>query len=265
MSQLMPIIEPCSTGFDAAADYYHKHAVVQRKSAKKLIHFLGEPESLPEGPILELGCGTGFLSRELMQVFPNREIILSDSSENMLKICRDYLPRLKNVQFKQWDARALSADAPVYSMTASNFVVQWIQNPGKILNHLLRITRSGGQLLAAFPGAHSFPEWKQAADELGLPCTANDLPDRENIVEALSGEDRQVSCRKEIITQQFERAGDFFRHLKETGAGYQNKSQHLEAGELKILMDYWDSRRKDGITVSWEVIYLKVKCLNHDL
>lgn len=246
--------------FGRAADYYHKNAVVQRQAAERLIASL-KPwrEILPPGPVLELGCGTGFVSIELTRLFRERALIFSDISPQMVQACRRHLEQRENIDFKIMNAENVLVDEPAYAMTISNFAAQWFQDPPYTLSRWLEATLPGGLLLAAFPGNESFPEWREHAETLGLPYTGNTLPDTEEMVIKLSSDRTQVDYYEDTVTQNFESTAGFFRHLKQIGAGQQMKGRHLTAKEVKMLMDYWDGQTTGGISVSWHVVFLAVK------
>lgn len=239
---------------------YHKNAVVQKKVAGRLIKSL-EPwkDILPPGPIIELGCGTGFLSEELLQLLPDRDCIITDASVNMIQACEQHLGNDKHVRFEKLDAESIPVDEATYAMTISSFVAQWFRDPAYTLGQWLEVTKPGGLLLAAFPGSESFPEWRKHAKTLGVPFTANLLPDTEEMVIKLSSGQTQVDYYEDTITQKFNSSGDFFRHIKQIGAGKQLNGRHLSSNEMKLLINYWNEQEEGDITVSWHVVFLAVK------
>ncbi|NQT94403.1 MAG: methyltransferase type 11, partial [Lentisphaerae bacterium] len=62
--------------FTAAAPTYEQHAEVQTRAADEVMRLL-ENISLPQR-ILELGCGTGILTRRLVAAFPDAEFTALD-------------------------------------------------------------------------------------------------------------------------------------------------------------------------------------------
>ena len=73
--------------FDKNFETYNKNAVVQKQTAETLAKFL--PENIKEYKnILELGCGTGFFTRELLKKTNSQNVVLNDFliQENILKI-----------------------------------------------------------------------------------------------------------------------------------------------------------------------------------
>jgi len=257
MSTILSEISQAATNFNQAADFYHEHAFVQPKAARQLSEFI-EQESghLPCGPVIELGCGTGFLSKNLQHIFPDRTLILSDQSPKMLEACRSHVINDNNVHFEQFDAENIPADGSTYAVSASNFVAQWFRRPAETLTDWLRATKSRGLLAAAFPGKKSFPEWQKCANELDLPFTANSLPGAGEIKKAFEHNKLEANLHQEIYTQYFEDAADFFRHLKNTGATQQKHGRHLTSKEMRTLIKHWNQQQNGAICVSWHVVFL---------
>lgn len=247
--------------FGNAASYYECYASVQKEAAERLIASL-EPWRgiLPSGPILEVGCGTGFVTEGLLELFPSREIRSVDISPEMIHFCEEKFSGIDNLTFARRDAEALTVrDQPQYAMTISGFAAQWFKDPYLTLGRFLELTKPGGLLLASFPGHECFPEWKEACVELGLPFTRNPLPDTEEMVIKMSGGPVQVDFYEDRIKQEFDSSVDFFRHIKKLGAGTQEQGRHLSPAQMKMLIDHWDSRSDGPVQVSWHVVFLAVK------
>ena len=61
--------------FSRSASTYDCHAEEQRAGAATLAKCAAEcAEDLVEGPVLEIGCGTGFLSASLAALFPRASL-----------------------------------------------------------------------------------------------------------------------------------------------------------------------------------------------
>ena len=115
--------------FSGAAEQYHEKAEIQQKVADGLISsLLPWKDTLPKGPILEVGCGTGFLSEKLIKEFPNRDIVLSDIAEGMLDFCSSRLKEegllSDNITFENINVDELIDETEKYSLIISNFAPQ---------------------------------------------------------------------------------------------------------------------------------------------
>lgn len=249
-----------SEAFGDAAPYYDEHAEVQREVADRLIASL-EPwrDILPSGPIIELGCGTGFVTKGLAELYPNREIQVTDLSDEVVEYCRKKFGEQDNLSFRVQDAEAPVTDEPHYAMTVCGFSAQWFKDPAQTLAQWLQATKPGGLLLASFPGNESFPQWRKMCEELGLPFTGNELPDVEEMVIKMSVGPAQVDYYEDTITQTYNSARDFFRELKKLGAATQREGRSLTPKELSLLTNHWDSTADGKIEVSYHTVFLAVK------
>ncbi|MDX1618622.1 MAG: methyltransferase domain-containing protein [Balneolaceae bacterium] len=252
--------DPISRNFGKSAAYYDEHAEIQREVADRLIASL-RPwlDILPRGPVLELGCGTGFVTAGLLDLFPERELVITDISPAMVDYCRRKFGERDGIAYRTLDAGQLDSNRETFAMTVSGFVAQWFEQPALTLGRCLEATKPGGLLLASFPGRESFPEWKEICLEMGLPFTGNRLPDTEELVVKLSGGPVQIDFYEDTVKQNFESSVDFFRHLKRLGAGTQREGRHLTGREMRRLIDYWDGRSEGPVEVSYHIVFVAVK------
>ncbi|MGK7371395.1 MAG: methyltransferase domain-containing protein, partial [Candidatus Halalkalibacterium sp. M3_1C_030] len=187
MGQTVPEVntlnKQVAENFGRSVSDYHKQAEVQKEVADRLIASL-EPwrDILPPGPILEVGCGTGFVTQGLVDLYPKREKIITDLSEQMVDFCKERFKSAENISFHSLNAEELEADESTYAMTVCGFAAQWFKDPALTLGRMMEATQPGGLLLASFPGNESFPEWKKHCRDLGIPFTGNALPDTEEMV-----------------------------------------------------------------------------------
>lgn len=260
ISEVQSINKDVAENFGRSVSAYHEQATVQKEVADRLIASL-KPwrDILPPGPILEVGCGTGFVTQGIVNLYPNREKVITDLSEEMVNFCRDRFQSAENISFQQLDAEQLEVDEPGYGMTVCGFAAQWFKDPALTLGKLMEATKPGGLLLASFPGSESFPEWKNYCKELGIPYTGNNLPDTEEMVIKMSTGPVQVDYYEDTVTETFPSALHFFRHLKSIGAGTRKKGRALTPAEMKMLIKHWDEQSKGDITISYHVVFLAVK------
>src|SRR5699024_2274144 len=78
--------------FGSAAPDYDQHAELRMEVADRLIASL-QPwrDIIPSGSIAELGCGTGFVTKGLAELYPQREIKAIDLSDQMVAYSREKL------------------------------------------------------------------------------------------------------------------------------------------------------------------------------
>ena len=97
--------------------------------------------------ILDVGCGSGEISRRLLQRYPNATLVGVDILEGPLyharAECAEFGPRAR---FQQGDAFALAFDSGAFDLVVCRHVTQAIPEPERMLEELARVCRSGGWL-----------------------------------------------------------------------------------------------------------------------
>lgn len=256
--------EAIASSFSECAESYERHAILQKQVAARLAAAL-EPWSrgLPDGPILEIGAGTGFFTRNLISLFPTRELTVTDLSEKMVQQCRKNLgpdAERGHLEFRKLDAELWRPGRERYALIASNFVAQWFDDPAGTLSRLCDALLPGGLLLVSCPGSESFPEWRSVCRELDLPCSANPLPAAGKMVTRLSEGPFSVDFYEEPYRSQFTDAAAFFRYLKKIGASVPMRSRPLNPRQFRQLLRSWDDTCRNGrLEVTWHLLFLAVK------
>ncbi|MEX0823809.1 MAG: methyltransferase domain-containing protein [Balneolaceae bacterium] len=252
--------ESIHKSFSESVDYYDRHAELQKDVALRLARAL-EPwqYSVPEGPILETGAGTGFFSEHLVSMFPEREVTLSDLSEAMVSKLRSKFSEKDHIKFKILDAETVDWNEDENALIAGNFVAQWFKDPSQTLSGMASSLKPGGFMLVSFPGSESYPQWKKHCLELGLPFTGNPLPDVEQIVVNLSMGPFKVDYYEDQSTQTFNDVYDFFSHLKKGGTATPRKKSGLTLKQLRLLNDHWLKKNNGKVTVHTHTAFIAVK------
>ncbi|MDJ0598197.1 MAG: methyltransferase domain-containing protein [Crocosphaera sp.] len=259
--------EKIAYNFSKGVANYLYHSQVQKQCAEKLLKLSEKyAYSIPKGLILEIGCGTGFVTQGLIQQFPNHYLDIIDISDEMLKYCDENLQipeeQKKLIQFRQVDGETIKTNPNSYAAIFSSFTVQWFQDIVNSLDRLINSLKPQGLLLIAFPNDESFPEWKNMCNELNLPFTRNQLPNTVELIKNLSIPPHKTYIYEEKVTINYKNAADFFRSLKMIGAGCNLKQQKLSIPEMKQLINYWNNQcYPKPIEVSYDVTFLIIKLI----
>lgn len=98
---------------------------------------------------IDLGCGTGELTRGLLERWPDARIVGVDSSDEMLAAAapRAVVGRLR---FVRGDARSYVPDEPP-DLIVSNAVLHWVPDHGPLLARLIAMLAPGGTLAVQMP------------------------------------------------------------------------------------------------------------------
>lgn len=167
--------------FAARAREYEAHAGLQADVARRLAGLLPAREA-PK--VLELGCGTGLLSRHLLARYPDGDFVLTDAAPAMLDECRRNLAPLgeEKVRYEVMDAGAPSGHGG-FDLIATSMTLHWVAEPLATLDRLRGFLAPAGQLLYATLGPDSFAEWRTVLATECLPSGAPYLPEIPGVVE----------------------------------------------------------------------------------
>jgi ubiquinone/menaquinone biosynthesis C-methylase UbiE len=112
--------------------------------------------AFPEGAsVLEVGCGTGAVTRELAGWPGVAEVVGLDPSPTFLRSARQHV-RLRNVRFVEGDARSLQFQDRSFDVVVFHTTLCHVPDPEVALGEAARALRSGGWL-AIFDGDYATP------------------------------------------------------------------------------------------------------------
>lgn len=246
--------------FSRHAGTYDLHAGIQVHAAEhsaQLLSMLKMKSAIPDGDILEVGCGTGLFSHKLLSQFHDRQITFSDISSEMLEACklrlRSHAGIAKNdVEFRTLDAEELEG-AERYAVIASSFAIQWFFNPIDGITRLVRALKPGGVLLFSVPGDDSCPEWRAAAHKLQVPFTRNPMPHKDDLQKLAARNTMEFRLQDHIVEETFADSASMMRSMKELGAGTQRNNLQLSCMQLRRLLKELD-RNGNPLRASYQVI-----------
>ena len=174
-----PDKKAAAKNFSQAASTYNTGASAQAQSADKLARlikrYLEKDRSIaPVEKMADLGCGTGMLSRHLVEMFPQAELTVVDIAPDMLTQCEENLDggapfRLtasakRKIRYLQADVET-EAWGTGFSLITSNYCLQWT-DPAASLKNLVPRLRSDGLFAFAVPCRGTFPELHAALREV---------------------------------------------------------------------------------------------------
>ena len=132
-------------------------------------------EPRPNMRIIDLGCGTGELTRELHEQLSAAETLGIDSSESMLQKASP----LSTLHFQLGDIASFTTDRP-FDLVFSNAALHWIPNHEQLFARLMSLLAPNGQLAVQMPANHDHPSHRLAAEvatSFGIePRTVNVQP-----------------------------------------------------------------------------------------
>lgn len=142
---------------------YHRFRDLRLRPALDLLGAVGP---LPQGDVVDLGCGSGALAAALASRFAPRALIGVDTSEPMLDRASETgcYDRLDQTDIAGWTPR--TPPALIYS----NAALQWLPDHAALLPRLARLLAPGGWLAVQMPGQNDAPShaaWRRLSGAPG--------------------------------------------------------------------------------------------------
>lgn len=204
--------------FSAAADY-DRHARVQRVVAQRLARRIAALPLHRRPHILEIGCGTGFLTEALIAEDVTGDWLITDIAPAMVERCRERIGAHADMRFAVLDGEyGDPGTGRPFDLICSNLVMQWFDDPASALGRMLGWLAPGGHYLFSTLASGSFAEWRGAHDAEGLACGTPQFPVAAEL-ERISPAERSGPLVIERLCENHENATQFLHSLKAIGAG----------------------------------------------
>lgn len=202
-----------SDAFGAAADHYDNHAGPQRWAAERVAE-----RAASFGPahrILEIGCGTGLLTRRIAERWPDAEIIATDVSPAMVATAEQRIGGA--VQFKEMDGEWPTAGDAPFDLILSSLTFQWFADLPGAVERSMKLLRPGGRLVFSTMGQRSLSAWRAAHTAFGLESGVPNYPEPEQLRDMLA-QSGAVEVVAERVALEQRGALALLRHLRGIGA-----------------------------------------------
>jgi trans-aconitate 2-methyltransferase len=128
---------------------YHKFARERFAPFDDLLALIHRRDGLR---VVDLGCGTGELTRRLADALPNSEVLGIDTSEEMLERARTH--ERPGLRFERGSIETADGE---WDLVFSNAALQWVKDHRSLLPQILSLVTPGGQLAVQVPSNHAHP------------------------------------------------------------------------------------------------------------
>ena len=154
----MPDVWTSVRDLDAAmqqrlADVLEKRGADPQQQAMRRA-FLAEVPIPREARVLDMGCGTGVLTRLLAKQPGVASVVGVDPAPALLAKARNAAAALPNVSFREGDGRSLPFDQASFDLVASDSMLSHVPAPERALEEAFLVLRPGG-CLAVFDGDYA--------------------------------------------------------------------------------------------------------------
>ena len=212
--------EQIRKNFSRSAREYEKHAVLQKSMADDLLSLL---PAIDPKKILDIGCGTGYLTGRLAEKFPAAEIVGIDIAPGMIEVAEKR--KSDHLLFRVDDGEEVKGKNE-YGLVVSNASLQWMEAP-KVFAGVAGSLETGGIFAFTTFGPGTLIELK------GRGFRVNDFPATEELEKQLKQDFGNISLSARTVRQTFKSIRDLVYHLKELGAQATDQSNKVKFPSFK--------------------------------
>jgi len=245
--------------FSAAAETYDRHARPQRSLARAVCDAL--PEVYPE-EILELGCGTGQLTRLLIDQFPDVPIDAIDVAEKMVEHSRKKFERFPQVNWIVGNAQTYRGKDP-YPLVVSSATLHWVSNLQKTFENIFQCLEKGGFFSLGMMLQGTLKELQDVREDVAPAKTApSTLPSLDEVIKSLRTAGFRLLRKKQSKEEiSYKSSIDFLRTIHEqgvTGTNITDRRIPLNRSEINRLIEIYQERyaSTNGVTATYETATL---------
>ncbi|VGO22055.1 methyltransferase [Pontiella sulfatireligans] len=234
--------------FSAAAETYDRHARPQLALAQSVLSVV--PEMYPE-QILELGSGTGQLTRLLTERFPEVPIDAVDVAEKMVLHSRAAFKRFPQIKWIVDDAQTYWG-GDRYPLIVSSSALHWVADLRATCENIFQSLEPGGTFALGMMLSGTLIELHELRQEIAPEKTPSiSLPTYEETVEALEAAGFRTERKKHSEEQiLYDGAKAFLKAIHEqgvTGGRVSAGNAPLSRTELsRLVADYQENHVADG-------------------
>lgn len=231
--------------FSRACQTYESEALVQKEVAQKLFELICLHVELGSD-ILEIGCGSGFLSKMVKNSLAPNRYILNDISENMRVHVEALLD--KQCEFVLGDAQSLEFDCKFDGVVSSS-VFQWFDRVDEFFKRVsIELNDRGYLIFSTFTPTNLF-ELRELV-KVGL-----DTPSVEELKCMLESDFEILSLQtfKKILW--FDSPLEVLRHIKRSGTNAIKPFSWSKKTLGEFVKNYEDKFSKDAkVSLTYEPI-----------
>lgn len=220
---------------------YNENAKIQKIMAEKLLSYL--PDTRFDN-ILEIGCGTGFLTELAAKKLEFKTYTAND----IVPECEGFIKNIdQKIGFTCSDIEAgLKNSTKTYDLIISNATFQWIENLEGFVSLLVSKLTRGGILLFSTFGKENF---KEIACASGKTLDYYSIPELDSMLEGL-----EHSIEEEVLVLKFSAPKAVLKHMSLTGVNA-IEAESWTKSDLRRFEEAYDSE----CSLTYNPIYVLIK------
>jgi malonyl-CoA O-methyltransferase len=248
--------------FSAASVTYDSVAALQRTVGKELLQSIDATKLT--GTLLDLGCGTGFLTGELLAHSNHETTIALDIALSMLQTTQGKLADRLNIIYLCADAEQLALAGKSIDSVVSNLALQWCKDLEAAFTGIKRALKPNGQLAFSTFGPQTLHELKSAWAEVDNYNHVNAFYSETQLKHFLQQTGFKNShIKSRLYSPRYDSVWTLMQELKHLGAHHviagRNKNITTKKAMQQMIAAYEKHRVGDQIPATFEVIIVTAK------
>ncbi len=240
--------------FSRHPEYYNDSALTQQEAAEKLASLIAAKTDREKiAGILEIGCGTGFLTKEIMDILPDSDFTITDISAGMLDYCREALKILKKTKNCKYSINDITNGCPegIFDLITSSLTFQWIENIETLFKDLHSHLSDNGQLIFTTLAEGTFADIEKIFDKHRVHFPIPPLAGIGDIQKSLSCFS-DVEIIEETYIEKYSSIRDFLDHIHKMGAGNATGNR-ITVSELREIIK--EEKKSGEVIAEYKVVF----------
>ncbi len=248
--------------FAAASVTYDSVAGLQRSVGKELLHSIDATRL--NGTLLDLGCGTGFLTGELLEYSNLETMIALDIAFPMLQTTQAKLTGKRDIIYVCADAELLPLAVQSIDSVFSNLALQWCRDLEAVFTGIKRALKPDGQLVFSTFGPQTLHELKSAWATVDNYNHVNAFYCETQLRQFLQQAGfKNSQIKSKLYTSRYDSVWTLMQELKNLGAHHviagRNKKITTKTAMQQMISAYEKQRIRDQIPATFEVIIVTAR------
>ena len=245
--------------FSSAANSYDELATLQRTVGLELLQKL--PQIKISDKVVDIGCGTGFLTEELNKGSVIQQLIAVDIAFSMLQRTRTRLEKIETTQYLCADAEYLPLVNQSVDHIVSNLALQWCQNLSVVFSGFNKALRKDGKLMFSTFGPATLQELKLAWSAVDSYGHVNEFYSAEQLSVFLQQAGfNNVQLETRSYQSEYPSVMALMRELKGIGAHNVLASRNRKTTSktsMQAMISAYEKSRVNGVTpATYEIIFV---------
>jgi len=255
--------------FGKAASSYDSVAHFQRWVGESLLKTLPSQSEANFRPksIMDLGCGTGYFSSSLLNMYDSADYFGLDLSEEMIRFARQansaesYTCDAERCTWMTGDAELLPLKSNSIDLVFSSLSIQWCGDLGLMFEEVNRVLKKDGVFVFSTLLEGSLSELKDSWSQVDESQHVNEfsqLKDYQDAISDVQWDSRKLSTKEKVL--KYQKVSDLTKELKRLGA--HNMTSHRSTkltGKQKLqhFVSAYERFRQEGglLPATYQVLF----------